>query len=751
MRVSTRWLLALPLLSVIPAASADETVTLDTVEVFGKPPADLRLTRTTTVTSYNGTLLETAGIDTYTELAPLVPGLFISEQSVVTTSYNLRGVTTDDTDPRVTQRVAAFQDGVFLASAAGQNLALFDLERIDVLKGPQPVTFGRAAQIGAIQTVTHKADSTKSTELTAGFGDYNSRTASGFTNLPIIDGKLFARAAFTFDKADGYVDNLADGSTLQGRDTTAFRGSLRWQPSSATTADLIFNYQHDTPPGTAFKSMVIPTSAGDTNPYTAADLNRGRALGIDREIFAITGLVTHTLNENWTLASTTGWRDIDAREEFDADGSFEPALDVCDYHRARQFSQDFCLTYDSGDRLTASIGAGAFWQKGSQAATVTSDLNTLFRLLTGGGTPPFPLPTAYEENYTKYGETLSGDVFGDVNYKLTRRFTVGANLRVTEEKSTSGYRSLPTTTPTTPVFIPILPTAGGNNSFFAPTAGLIEADDHATSWVGGINANYEITPQHNAYASISRGRRPPSTTFSQKPPFAPISLEEEVVWNYETGVKGYLANRRITYGIAAFLYDYNHFQTNQVTSLGTTTPTDGGRARGQGFETTLQGAVNDHLLLFGSYGFTDAKFAALDEDGNPQAYAGNTFRLTARHTLTVGATFTMPVDNVGTFFVTPIWEYKSEQFFEDDNANTGTTALNPAVPLYSLRQGGYGLLNLRTGFRTPDNRWEVVLWVRNLLDKDYLIDAGNIGANFGFPTSVRGAPRTLGVQVTARF
>ena len=743
MRASARCLLALPLLSLLPVR-AEEPVTLDTVEVFGTLPADLRLTRTTTVTSYNGTLLETAGIDTYTALAPLVPGLFVSEQSVMTTSYNIRGVTTDDTDPRVTQRVAAFQDGVFLAGAVGQNLALFDLERIDVLKGPQPAAFGRAAQIGAINTVTRKADNSKSTELTAGFGDYNSRTAAGSVNRPVIDGKLFARAAFAFDQADGYVDNRADGSTLQGRDTAAFRGSLRWQPSAETTADLIVNYQHDTPPGTAFKSMVIPPPGGNTSPYTPANLNRGDALGTDREVFSVTGLVTHTLNENWTASSTTGWRDIDGREELDIDGSFLPALDAGDYQRSRQFSQDFRLSYDSGDRLTASIGAGAFWQKASQTAATQSNQQVLFLLLTGINNPA--LPTNYTESYTKYSETISGDVFGDVNYKLTRRLTLGASLRVTEEKFTSGYRSRATATPS----IPILPTAGSGNSFFAPTPGLIEADDHATSWVGGINANYEITPQHNAYASISRGRRPPSTTFSQDPTFTQISLEEEVVWNYETGVKGYLVNRRIAYGVAAFLYDYNHFQTQQGT-FGATTPIDGGRARGQGFETTLQGAVNDHLLLFGSYGFTDAEFAALDEDGTPQTYAGNTFRLTARHTITLGATFTLPMDGVGTFFMTPTWEYKSEQFFEDDNANAGTTAINPAVPLYSLRQGGYALLNLRTGYRTPGNRWEVVFWVRNLLDKDYLIDAGNLGGNFGFPTSVRGAPRMLGVQVTARF
>lgn len=739
-----RRLLAPSLLALASLARAEEPVVLDPVEVLGERPADLRFTEATTVTSYTGLLLETTGVKTQGELAPLVPGLFISEQSLVTTSYNVRGVTTDDTDPRVTQRVAVYQDGVQLHHAAGQNVALFDLERVDILKGPQPAAFGRAAQIGAVNLVTRKPDASRSAELTAGFGDHDSRLASGHVNSATDDGKLAARAAFLFDQSEGYVDNLADGSDLQGRDTAAFRTSLRWKPSDATTADLVVNYQRDTPSGTAFKSMVIPTSAGDTNPYTAAELNRGRALGIDREIFSITGLVERTLDENWTLASTTGWRDIDADEELDIDGSLLPALDAGDYNRARQFSQDIRLSYDSGDRLTASIGAGAFWQKASQTASTQSNQQQLVFLLTGVFNPL--LPVAYQETYTKYGETFSGDVFGDVNYKLTPRLTLGASLRVSEERLVSGYRSLPTTTPS----IPILPTAGGGNSFFAPT-GLIEAEDHATSWVGGVTATYEITKQHNAYAGVSRGRRPPSTTFSQDPTFTQITLEEEVVWNYETGFKGYLANRRVAYGVSAFIYDYEHFQTQQVVGLGVTTPTDGGRARGQGFEATLQGAVTDHLVVFGSYGFTDAEFAALDEDGNPQAYAGNTFRLTARHTIALGATLSVPVDDIGTFFVTPSWEYKSEQFFEDDNANAGTTAINPAVPLYSLRQGGYGLVHLRTGYRAPGNRWEVVFWVRNLLDKDYLIDAGNIGGNFGFPTTVRGAPRTLGVQVTARF
>jgi iron complex outermembrane recepter protein len=748
MRAFSRRLLSLPLLA-LPVFAAEEPMMLDPVEVHGTLPYDLRLTRTVTVTSYTGILLENTGITTYADLAPLVPGLFVSEQSVANSSFNLRGINTDNGDPRGSQRVSVFQDGVLLSNNAARNVALFDLERVDVLKGPQAASFGRDSQIGAINTVTRKAADTASSELSAGFGNNHARSASGHVNLPVIDGKLFARAAFSFEQADGYVNNRADDSDLQGRDTAAFRASLRWQPSAETTADFIFNYQRDTPPGIAFKNMSPVLTDGD--PFTAANLNRGRALGAERDIVGLTGILTHTLNESWSVTSTTGWRDTDASEEFDADGSPLFLLEAGEYTRSRQFSQDFRFDYDSGDRLTASLGAGVFWEKASQTLPFRTNQQQLYAvfasinpLLPPPPAFPFPLlPTLYEEEFTNSAENLSGDVFGKIDYKLTRRLTLGGNLRLTHEDRTSGYKSLPTTTPNL-VSFPFLPsTAGGGNSFFAPTGGTLEASRSEIGVSGGLNATYALTPRHSAYASVARGRRPATTTFSQAAPFNTIDRKEETVWHYELGLKGSTANRRISYGIAAFLYDYNNFQTEQIVAPppAPTVDVDAGRARGQGFETTLQGVVNDHLTLFGAYGFTDTEFASRDEDSQPQAFAGNSFRLTARHVVSVGATLSFPVDDIGTFFVTPTYEYKSKHFFEDDNQKSGG----------SLVQDGFGLLHLRLGYRTPDNRWEVVLWARNLLDKEYLIDAGNIGADFGFPTTVRGAPRMIGMNVTARF
>lgn len=155
----------------------------------------------------------------------------------------------------------------------------------------------------------------------------------------------------------------------------------------------------------------------------------------------------------------------------------------------------------------------------------------------------------------------------------------------------------------------------------------------------------------------------------------------------------------------------------------------------------MQADLSRELTVFANYGFTDAEFSSRDENGDPQLYAGNTFRLTSRHVVSLGGTATLPLGGGGAVFVTPLVTYRSEYFFEDDNARNGGI----------LRQGGFAVTNLRVGYRPRGGRWEVVGHVENLFDKEYLLDAGNIGGAYGIPTSVRAAPRMFGVRAGVRF
>ena len=378
------------------------------------------------------------------------------------------------------------------------------------------------------------------------------------------------------------------------------------------------------------------------------------------------------------------------------------------------------------------------WKKSEQTTFIRTDENLLWAFLTQTP-PPFPLNPRYVEHNTNEAETTSGDLFGRADYKLTDKLTVGGGLRVTQERIISRYQSFASATPAS-FPIQILPMAGGGNDIFQVSNGQIENTADVQSWEGQMDARYAFNPHLTAYTTVSRGRQPPVLDFNAIT-LAPYTHDEESVWNYETGIKGSTANRRIRYDASVFQYYFDHFQTDRVVAPGVVAPFDGGRARGQGFETTVQGDVTRELTLFGTYGYTDAAFSGLSDNGQPQAYAGNTFRLTSLNTLSLGATLSLPLSDGGTVFFTPLYTYRSAYYFEDDNAQNGGI----------LRQGGFGLVNLRLGYRPRSLRWEVVAHVNNVFAKEYLLDAGNIGGSYGIPTFIPAPPRTFGVDATLRF
>ena len=722
---------------------AEAPTTLAPVEVVASRAETEQLNTPAAVTAYDGDFLKANGITDYQDLAPLVPGLFVSAQSPDQVSLNLRGVTSDTSDPRVQPRVSVFQDGILLVDSHGTNVAFFDLDNVEVFKGPQPAQFGQGVEAGALSLASNRAANESSGALSLGLGNFNAITSDGYINRPLIANTLFFRVAIYTNEHDGYVKNLADGSDLQGENTVAFRASLRWQPTPETTGDLFFNYQHDDTPGIDFKTAKgIPITGlppiTDTNPYTAANLTRGSALGVTRTITGLTGILSHEINDAWTVTSTSAWRQVQSRDEFDADGSYLYLLEPGERFQSQQLGQEFRFAYDQGGRFTASTGVNVAWEKGDQTAIIRTDENLLWSFLTNTA-PPFPLTSRYSEDNTNQAETTSGDLFGRADYKLTDKFTLGGGLRMTQERIISRYQSFAATTPGS-FPVQLLPTAGGGNDIFQVTNGRLTNSADVQSWEGKLDARYAITPDLTAYTSVSRGRHPPVLDFDDVT-LAPVQHAEETLWNYEAGIKGASANRRIRYDASVFQYYFDHFQTTYVTALGVSQPFDGGRVNGQGFETSVQADVISELTLFATYGFTDATFASLGDDGQSQAFAGATPRLTSENVVSVGGTLSLPVGDGGTVFFTPFYTYRSAYYFEDDNAQNGGT----------LRQGGFGLVNLRLGYRPRSQRWEVVGYVNNVFAKQYLLDSGNIGGAYGIPTSIPAAPRTVGVKATVRF
>jgi iron complex outermembrane recepter protein len=200
------------------------------------------------ITAYSGATLETLSLDNLSELSVFLPNLRIQEQSVNSTNFVLRGISSNSNRATLPPRVSVFQDGIDISSPIIANVALFDMQQIEAVNGPQATRFSRAAQIGAINLVQNKAGPDNKGKISASIGSDNLTWINGYHNAALSDDLIFGRVAYYFKKADGYIDNQAGGS-LQGTDTRGLRTSLHWG-GERTELDIIVNYQKDQPPGT---------------------------------------------------------------------------------------------------------------------------------------------------------------------------------------------------------------------------------------------------------------------------------------------------------------------------------------------------------------------------------------------------------------------------------------------------------------------------------------------------------------------
>ena len=244
-----------------------------------------------------------------TELRPFaafVPGLYIREQGANRPTFSIRGITSDEVSPSAQPRISVFFNHVPVSRASGASLSLFDMDRVEVLKGPQNTLFGRGAQMGAIHFIPEKPTNRFGGYISAGGGDYNQREIRGAVNVPLIEDMLFVRAAGIYDARDGYVENTF-GGTLNGKNTLGGRFSLRFLPAFNHKIDLVLNMQKDETPGIAFMSRLFPNSRGEYGVFdTDASLEQGRNLGTGKDLFnaMLTWQFYKSENTSWTTVSS---------------------------------------------------------------------------------------------------------------------------------------------------------------------------------------------------------------------------------------------------------------------------------------------------------------------------------------------------------------------------------------------------------------------------------------------------------------
>lgn len=327
------------------------------------------------VSAITGSVMEKLNLHQLDDVAQFTPGVQIQLQSPNNPGYVIRGVTSDDGEAYSQPRVSVFMDGVSTSRSRASAVELFDLERMEVAKGPQGTLFGRGAEIGGISIIRHKPVDNLSGELSMNYGSYNQRQVSGFINTPIIKGKLANRFAFDYDARDGFIKNEA-GGRLNGKNALAFRNSTQWWANDDTSIRLVLDYQHDDYPGTSFHS--INPMYGNSDPNSTANLEAGKKLGIKRNVGGALLNINHNINHRWSFNSITGFRAFNSKERFDADGTYLPLLLCQEKGKGTQFSQEFRFNYDDKNRFSGFVGASYFYENSSQDINAKANLQYLY-------------------------------------------------------------------------------------------------------------------------------------------------------------------------------------------------------------------------------------------------------------------------------------------------------------------------------------------------------------------------------------
>ena len=735
--------------------AGDDNVIIVTAQKFEQRSTDVPIT----ISANSGERLKELGVSDLDELSNYVPGLNIQEQSANNPGIVIRGITSDSGSAQQAARVTLYYNGIDISRSRGSYQDLYDIDRIEVIKGPQATLFGTASAVGAISIISAKPKPGLSGEVSGSYGNFDAYTLGGHLNAG--SDVIAVRLAGAYKKRDGYVTNLAPNQDdLYARDQLGGRASLRFTPSSDFAADLILTYDRQRNSGTPFISGTLPTSAGPANPFGPADL-RGSPfseavlgdakLGLTRDVYDANLTMNWDIADDWTITMVNGYRMFNSNEVFDADGSAAFFLEFAEDANGEQGSHETRFAYKS-DSFRGSFGWNLFREDSNQRVPFSTDEVTYFQCLAGVVVPGIPCVDAngvpagdaikaltggavgtipYQAVFENLGKNDSYSVFADGTWIPTPSLEMTAGVRVLIEKRRSGYRATaPGSFFTGSPPFPLTDTAGQT----------FRTEDSFSAILPRFNILYRFSDDINGFATVSKGRRSATVNAGARAtPTGPVGnftgIAPEIVWNYEVGLKG--AVGPVSGSLGVYYQTYENFQVsvNDPTRPGTTITRSAGSASNFGVEAEVNVRAADWLSLFANIGYIDG---GIDDDPANGNLAGARFRLQPEVQAAAGFTLDYPINDTTRLFATPSVTYRSRVFFEAPNSNL-------------ISQPAVTLVNLRAGVSFADERFEIAGFARNLTNENYLLDAGNTGGGFGIPTFIPAEPRFYGVQATAKF
>ncbi len=638
--------------------------------------------------------------------------------------FAIRGVKMADYSFNQSSPVATYYDEVYKGNFAFLGVGMFDLDRVEVLRGPQGTLYGKNTTGGAINLIS-RAPELGETEgyLKLGYGNYNRIEANGAVNVPLGD-TLAIRVAGTFARADGWFKNQLPGEPdLNSVREYGIRASLLFEPSDSARFILraATSYQNPRVFGVYAQPETInrPGLKSREIEATVTDRRRARTWSV-----SLTGTID--VSDNLTLTSVTAWDKGRYRYREDADGQAVQLLELSAVDRAEQFSQDLRLTSDFGGPFNFILGA--YYNREDVYNANTLEIG---KDIDSDGVPGItfmdcavglPLACIFGNSFDQLKKSYA--LYSDASFELSDRVVLRGGLRYTHDTGSQ-----------TNFVADVSGVDGIPIANLIPSSALRFDTDNLS---GKIGIDFKPSDDHLFYASYSRGYRAPS--FNAQAFFDPAELstaKAEKIDAFEVGAKMQFADRRITLNTSLFHYNYRNQQyidVNPATAAQQLRNIP--KSRIMGGEAELSARVIDDVTLRASVGLLNAKIRRGTLDG--VSIRGNRLANSPELSLTGGFDATVLKGEFGRLGLHGDLSYISSAHFNVAN-----------VP--RLKQGGYALLSGGIRWESDDGRWNASIWGKNLTNKLYFTARGDLLAGFGFDYNHIGPPRTFGITVGTNF
>lgn len=662
-----------------------------------------------TVTAVTGLTLEKRQIDTIEDIQAMVPGMSAGNDFAFAKLF-IRGVGLNSSFAGVDPSVALHVDGAVISSSYAQLGAFFDLERVEVLRGPQGTLYGKNATGGSVNLITRKPTDEFEGYGRLTLGDYDLMRLEGAVSGPIND-NIRGRIAFKSTDREGYGENILTGNDIDDANKQSARGQLQFDLSDKADLLLSVEWQNEDDAGLGIKFVETlnalspatypnpPNGAGGFAPGRR-DTSSEKDNENKRESIAFTGTLNWQLNDTYRLHSITNFRDTDILLVQDLDNSSNINASIQSNHTdSKQFSQELQLHFDT-ERLHGLIGLYYFDEE------FNNNNNIGFALASSGRTTNVLLTGDIDIETTA--------LFANVSYDITDEISINVGGRYADEDR------------------------GGDNTFslfFIPVTFPFSDSESFTEFKPSVG--FEWTPSEDmlAYFTYSEGFKGGGFQSGQRVPI----LRPELIDNYELGLKGTYLEGRLQLNVAGFYYEIDDMQLDRTLPL----PGGGfqsifenaGESEGKGVEIEGSFLATDKFRLDGNISFLDTEFVDY-MSVNPINQTlitlnGNKLRQAPEVSGFLRGEYVHELAGGGTLTWGAQVSHKDDQFY---------TEFNDAIS----GQDAYSLVDLNVQYTSQNERMTVNFWGNNVTD-EYVVGGAFVSSTGLIVSANNLPPSTYGV------